>query len=104
MPFNWARWGAYGLRAHVFVAMDQGAIDVCVRFHLICVPTGVASVLHKYSITALALHLGVDVLYCDMDAVPIGPDPINFVRNFTETFEGVGADLAVSTHNYDCLN
>ena len=41
MPINWARWGGLGLRAHMFVAMDDEAVSVCQKFHLICAPTGI---------------------------------------------------------------
>jgi len=79
--------------------MDDAALQKCQEFFLICVPMGVPSVLHKYTVAALAAHLGIDVLYCDLDAVPLGADP------FGKVLEAVGdADLAVSTHNYDCLN
>jgi len=62
-------------------------------------------VLHKYSLTALALHLGVDVLYCDLDAVPVGGNPLGLLHAaLEEQPDAPAADIAVSTHNYDCLN
>eukprot|EP00747_Dinoflagellata_sp_TGD_P222099 gnl/TRDRNA2_/TRDRNA2_93852_c0_seq1.p1 gnl/TRDRNA2_/TRDRNA2_93852_c0~~gnl/TRDRNA2_/TRDRNA2_93852_c0_seq1.p1 ORF type:complete len:546 (-),score=89.07 gnl/TRDRNA2_/TRDRNA2_93852_c0_seq1:24-1661(-) len=106
MPLAWARWAAFGFRAGIFVAMDEASSRACLEFKLICVPTGVASVLHKYTLAALAMHLGVDVLYCDLDAVPLGPDPLAFVHEVADMGgdDGLKADLVVSTHNYDCLN
>merc|ERR1719265_2533394 len=80
--------------------MDQEAIAYCKKFRFICIPTGVTSVLHKYSVTALALHLGADVLYCDLDAVPLGTGPMHYLQ----TSDNTDVHLAVSTHNYDCLN
>jgi len=97
-----ARWAAVGLRASLYMAMDEAALEKCREFHLICYSTGVPNILHKYTITTLATHLGVDVLYVDLDAVPMGPDTLERIVSTVEVADPF--HLAVSTHNYDCLN
>eukprot|EP00927_Polykrikos_kofoidii_P072395 TRINITY_DN68514_c0_g1_i1.p1 TRINITY_DN68514_c0_g1~~TRINITY_DN68514_c0_g1_i1.p1 ORF type:complete len:547 (+),score=82.65 TRINITY_DN68514_c0_g1_i1:163-1803(+) len=110
-PAAWARWASLGLRSSIFIAMDIAASKVCTTFHLACIPAAKPSVLHKYSIAALAMHLGVDVLYCDLDAVPVGQDPFGTLLEAARTPTlssgydlDLDIDILVSTHNYDCLN
>eukprot|EP00971_Amphidinium_carterae_P317441 6310956-Amphidinium_carterae.1 len=107
MLASWARWRALGLAASIYVVMDEAAVEMCNLFHFVCVSMPSPTILHKYTITTFAMHLGVDILYADLDAVPVGPHPLATLRAAVSEHEqqfGKQVDLAVSTHNYDCLN
>lgn len=100
---TWAHWASLGFSAQVFVTMDRDTYNHCVQHNLICA-NGTASILHKYSFASLALQLGVDVFYSDMDGIPVRHDFFNVTWS-AKTADGTWPpDLVVTTHAFDCLN